>query len=321
MVNLTDQNEMVRHQASRTNKVELLRLLLLVVVGVGVALGTRSVAAQNSEGFAQPSGAVTITVTAGNFQTTLGPEQTVLVPSTSNDITFTIQYASAVNQPTVGVQLIQPGGIAPWHIVPSGRMPRANSYIFRVRGTNTTGTYFRAEVTRGTGNPVLRFGVQVNNPNARPNRPALSANWMDAVALVNAYYNAVNRAEYQRAYSYWDRPGAPYAAPANYTAFVRGYSHTSRVNVMLGTAMGDAGAGNVYVAVPTVLAATLENGQQQRFYGCYLLHRINVEQGNTIPPYPFFIRSARIMTAPANANPATLLAQANAFVQSGKCTQ
>jgi hypothetical protein len=88
-----------------------------------------------------------------------------------------------------------------------------------------------------------------------------------------------------------------------------------------GTILSDAGAGNIGCQVPAAISATQTDGTMQRFYGCYLLHRVNVPIEDTMPPYPIALRAAHIIAAPASADPAALLAQADALVQGGLCTQ
>ena len=102
---------------------------------------------------------------------------------------------------------------------------------------------------------------------------------------------------------------------------MRGYANTASVEITTGTILSDAGAGNIDYQVPTVISATQTDGTVQRFYGCYLLHRVNVPIEDTIPPYPITLRAAHIIAAPASADPAALLKQANALVQGGQCTQ
>ncbi|HZG66895.1 MAG TPA: hypothetical protein VEZ12_09135, partial [Herpetosiphonaceae bacterium] len=130
-----------------------------------------------------------------------------------------------------------------------------------------------------------------------------------------------NRQEFQRAYSYWENRGTPNGVTADFTDFVQGYANTRAVAVTTGTIMSDAGAGNVYFAVPVVLTASHTDGSTRQFYGCYLLHQSNVDTGNTVPPYPIALRAAHIMAAPASTSPATLLNQASTLVQTGQCIQ
>ncbi len=99
------------------------------------------------------------------------------------------------------------------------------------------------------------------------------------------------------------------------------YANTVAVNVTTGDVASDAGAGKIFYQVPTVIVARQTDGATQRFYGCYLLHRVNVEIGNTTPPYPIALRAAHIVAAPADADTAALLDQANALVQAGQCGQ
>ena len=151
--------------------------------------------------------------------------------------------------------------------------------------------------------------------------PALVAGWTDPITLVHSYYDAINRQEYERAYNYWENLGTPNGVTADFARFVQGYANTKAVAVTTGTVMSDAGAGNVYFAVPVVLTASHTDGSTRQFYGCYLLHQSNVDTGNTVPPYPIGLRAARIMAAPASTSPATLLNQASTLVQTGQCTQ
>lgn len=93
----------------------------------------------------------------------------------------------------------------------------------------------------------------------------------DAANFIQSFYNAINRQEYGRAYSYFDKnvDKQPYAD------FVKGYSDTVMVTVYTGKVEQDAGAGNVYASVPTVLSAQHKDGSVHTFYGCYILHHTN----------------------------------------------
>jgi len=116
-------------------------------------------------------------------------------------------------------------------------------------------------------------------------------------------------------------PGVGYCLAAEKRTEEFGPNERILVEMTTGTILSDAGAGNIAYQVPTVISATQTNGAMQRFYGCYLLHRVNVPIGDTIPPYPIALRAAHIIAAPASADPAALLEQANALVQGGQCTQ
>lgn len=92
------------------------------------------------------------------------------------------------------------------------------------------------------------------------------------VDLLASYYNAINRQDYQRAYGYWETP------PNAYNDFVRGFSETVYVQVIVQppTRMEGA-AGSSYVQIPTVLIATLDDGTQQTFAGCFTARHSNLQ--------------------------------------------
>jgi hypothetical protein len=127
----------------------------------------------------------------------------------------------------------------------------------------------------------------------------------DPAAFLQSFYNAINRKEYQRAYSYFDQG----ADKPTYDKFVQGYKDTASVTVYTGKVTTDAGAGNVYASVPTVLVATHTDNTVHTFYGCYILHHTNPG----IDPDPnaalWKISRATIAEDKANTPVATLLAR------------
>jgi hypothetical protein len=261
---------------------------------------------------------VAITVSGGASQVTIAPDRTALMPPGTAQMVVALQFPQPIDPASIQVQIRQLAGPDAWQLAPTGRMPTRSGYIFGLRGSSNSPPYFLAEVTRGAGQPAIFFGVQLGSDQANP---PLVANWNDPVALLNAYYNAIRRHEYARAYSYWENPGAPNSVTASFADFASGYANTVAVNVTTGDVASDAGAGNIFYQVPTVIVARQTDGATQRFYGCYLLHRVNVEIGNTTPPYPIALRAAHIVAAPADADTAALLDQANALVQAGQCGQ
>src|SRR4029453_17019999 len=106
--------------------------------------------------------------------------------------------------------------------------------------------------------------------------------------VLASYYNAINRQEYQRAYSYWETPPSPY------DQFVQGYADTASVQLIVQLPpFIDAGAGNAYSNIATVLIATTREGGQQTFVGCYTTHKVNI--------HPDVWHLARATVAPAAA--------------------
>jgi hypothetical protein len=121
-------------------------------------------------------------------------------------------------------------------------------------------------------------------------------NRSDAVAVLQSMYNAVNRNEYVRAYSYWEPDAAATYLPT-YPQFEQGYSNTVAVALSVGPVTGGAAAGNLYYAVPTVLRATHGDGTVWTFAGCYVLH-LGQPANYGAPPFPSMaIQSANIQPA------------------------
>ncbi len=262
-------------------------------------------------------GRVAITITAGGVQAAIGQDETALLPAGATSLAVALQFPQPVNPQVLQVQLRQIAGPPPWQIGPGGQAPARNSYSFTLNGAATGPQYLRVEVDRGPGVPAVFFGIQLGGAGG----PALQANWNDPAALVSSYYNAVNRREYERAWSYWERTGGPNTPPASIADFVRGYANTTAVDVTTGPVRGEGAAGTIYFPVPAVLAARQTDGAVARFFGCYLLTRTNVDTGNASPPFPITIRAARIAAAAPNADPAALLAAAEAQVRAGQCTE
>lgn len=126
---------------------------------------------------------------------------------------------------------------------------------------------------------------------------AAPAPYMDdrstAESVIRSFYDAINRQEYSRAWSYYsDGQGVP-----EFDAFVQGYSDTKSVTVTLGTAAGDGAAGSTYWTLPVSLDAVNSNGKHSYFAGCYTLRLAN-PQIQAEPPFkPLHIVSGKLKTA------------------------
>lgn len=92
----------------------------------------------------------------------------------------------------------------------------------------------------------------------------------DPAAIVASYYDAVNRHEYARAWSYFgdDKPVADYAA------FVAGYADTARATLRIGPVTTEGAAGSIYGSVPVAVAATGTDGSVRVFAGCYTTRQV-----------------------------------------------
>lgn len=89
-------------------------------------------------------------------------------------------------------------------------------------------------------------------------------------ALVRSLYNAVNRQEYARAWSYFAEPPA-----ASLDAYAQGYADTRHVEVIAGTPHEEGAAGSIYFEVPVAIRALGRDGSEQVFSGCYTLRMSN----------------------------------------------
>ena len=90
-------------------------------------------------------------------------------------------------------------------------------------------------------------------------------------ALVRSLYNAINRKEYGRAWSYFSEPPA-----ANVEAYGEGYASTESVELVVGTPAEEGAAGSVYYVLPVAIAARGTDGAPPRiFSGCYTMRLAN----------------------------------------------
>lgn len=139
--------------------------------------------------------------------------------------------------------------------------------------------------------------------------PPYLDNRSDGAEVIRSYYNAINRNEYDRAYSYWESSAAQQAL-ASYSQFKQGYANTKSVQLTVGQVYGDAGAGQRYNAVPVALVATQTDGTTQAYAGCYTLHLADPVIQDQPPFNPWQIQSAQIQKVAAGVNPVDQLPSA-----------
>ena len=110
-----------------------------------------------------------------------------------------------------------------------------------------------------------------------------------AESVLGSYFDAVNRREYSRAYSYWE-PAAAVSQLAPFDQFVAGYADTAEVDLTLGV------SADLY-------------GRRVTFVGCYTLH-IGRPQIQAVPPFqPLAIQRASIQQIDNDADTAGLMSQ------------
>jgi hypothetical protein len=127
-------------------------------------------------------------------------------------------------------------------------------------------------------------------------------------AVISSYYDAVNRREYARAFSYWEPSAADRELPP-FQDFQQGYADTAFVDATLGDVGSGVGAGQLYFTVPVALVATMADGSTQTFVGCYTLHLAR-PQLQAVPPFhPLAIQRATIDQVDNDADTAGLMLQ------------
>lgn len=121
-----------------------------------------------------------------------------------------------------------------------------------------------------------------------------------APALIQSFYNAINRGEYLRAWSYYGANS--YAAEddatagADYETFKQGYAETDTVTLLTGEATEEGAAGSTYFYLPVAIDALDKSGKRAQFAGCYTLrlaqpaiqdappfHALHIESGELQP--------------------------------------
>ncbi|ABX06987.1 hypothetical protein [Herpetosiphon sp.] len=132
---------------------------------------------------------------------------------------------------------------------------------------------------------VSQTAVSEDNsaPPSPPNLPAFDDR-QDPLSLLASFYNAINRADYQRAYGYFE------VAPMPFDQFEQGYEQTLSVKVLIDPHFViDVGAGNQNTRVAAGLIAYDRQAGWQYFVGCYELHRVNING----PTEPWQIRNSQ----------------------------
>lgn len=109
-----------------------------------------------------------------------------------------------------------------------------------------------------------------DNVGAMPDEPGPG----DALAVVRAYYGAINAADYARAHALW----ATGASGQTLDQFARGFADTASVVVDIESpGRIEGAAGSRYIEVPVAVEARQRDGGVRRFVGAYTLRRSVVD--------------------------------------------
>jgi hypothetical protein len=131
------------------------------------------------------------------------------------------------------------------------------------------------------------------------------------VDLLNAYYNALSRKDYERAYKYWRDGSTQRATSAQ--EFAGGFSGTIKLTAEFGAPVTEGAAGTIYANVPAITFETSFDGQQRVFCGKYVLSRTNDVPGAT--PEQLSWRIFRVETPRLNSNPQPGSPEAASFLK------
>lgn len=113
-------------------------------------------------------------------------------------------------------------------------------------------------------------------------------------ALIESYYNAINRKEYARAYGYYSEEGRE----PDFKTFVKGYENTRSVKVALRKTDPDPGAGQIYWSQPLAIEAETADGKREVFTGCYTIHLTNPAMQEEPPFKPMQIMTGSLTRSP-----------------------
>lgn len=101
--------------------------------------------------------------------------------------------------------------------------------------------------------------------------PAYSDDRSTPQTLIRSFYNAIDRKEYGRAWSYYGEQ----KPAADFEAFAKGYENTESVEILTGEPTSDGAAGSIYYDVPVAIRAHEAGSEPRTYAGCYLLRQIN----------------------------------------------
>lgn len=114
-------------------------------------------------------------------------------------------------------------------------------------------------------------------------------------AVVSSLYNAIDRKEYLRAWSYFrEGPDRP-----DYQTFVDGYRNTENVRLREGKSTSDGAAGSIFYLLPVAIEAEASDGGRAVFEGCYELRLVQPSIQATPPFEPMGIVKGKLKTTSA----------------------
>ena len=111
--------------------------------------------------------------------------------------------------------------------------------------------------------------------------------------VVTSLYNAIDRHEYLRGWSYFADGAAP-----PYPEFRDGYADTQSVTLRIGDPSAEGAAGSIHSAVPVALKAVAADGTETVFTGCYYLTQVQPGVQDSPPFRPIRIDRGKLEPSP-----------------------
>ncbi len=140
--------------------------------------------------------------------------------------------------------------------------------------------------------PVALFALMAA-PSFAAEPPAYLDDRSTPEAVISSFYNAIDRQEYARAWSYYqDGEGVP-----KFAEFVAGYDGTASVTVTFGQSAEEGAAGSIYWTLPVSLDALSTAGKHSYFSGCYTLRQVNPSMQSEPPFRPLHIVEGHLKSA------------------------
>jgi len=115
-----------------------------------------------------------------------------------------------------------------------------------------------------------------------------------ATDVIHSLYNAINRGEYLRAWSYFRDEAQP-----DFETYAEGFADTESVRLSVGEEMAEGAAGTTYWTVPVAIETQHADGTTQVFAGCYTLAQPNPAIQATPPFSPITIREGALAAVDA----------------------
>ena len=145
-----------------------------------------------------------------------------------------------------------------------------------------------------TSTPTVASATPTEQAATRDTATGWNDSYLDdrssAQAILNSYYNAINRKEYARAWTYWGEN----SEVEPYETFKKGFGNTKNVDLRTGETINEGAAGSTYSTVRTGLSVTNEDGTKEFFEGCYTTHLSQPVIQDTVPFKPLSIREAKM---------------------------